>query len=686
MTKYPVNHYLSGSFAAKSYAQTVSDIDLKLNGTQAFTIEAWVKFNGLCENTQIISKEGEFSFGLTGHLVTFQIEGYPLVTTDTESLQIGTEDWHYICITFSGSNVILYIDGQLQIQQIITGTSPSTNNPIQIGANLQGLIQRVLVIPQAISSDIILQHMFNPPSPSETKAYYDFSVNPPTDQSSNKWQLTLEDGVKVYSEIPATLFSDTGYVQPIRDDTVNPGGNGNDPFTIQTWINVTTNYPRQAVFVNTTNVADNGISLWLYYDDTVDALKLKSTHGIFNGVDDTVTSTKTIKTDEWYNIACSYDGTVLSLFIDGVLDTSVNISTPVNLTDNQMLIGSSIKEGRPSGAYSWQGYIQNIYIWDRALTQDELLNFMTASPIQDNGIKAIYTLDIAPARNAVTGTPLGLCDGADMDVIKANTLQSISNIPSTQLSEDDVYKPLLNETELQSFRDSLEFPNIQDQLQEAKKQDLDGRIKAFVPYQELEKAHKLIGKKWDEAIHIAKTEPLKLGIIKWHRYNEYDVLIHHTSNFSQELYRVPADSLSICTMWKINLIWTIFSALLSITGITARITDKLQSFINNRILQNQPLMTVIVNNINAMNATALFLIIKSLHSFGVLWPLTKMALKTLGWWALGRLLIRIASYFVGAGAAATIAALVVSVAQLIYVITQKPSSCALTTVQVEKTS
>ena len=681
---YPVNHYLSGSFSAKSYAQSVPDIGIKLNGTQAFTIEAWVKFNGLCENTQIISKEGEFSLGLTGHLVTFELTGYPPVMTDSDSLQISTEEWHYICVSFSGSNAQIYIDGKLQVQQIIQGSPASTNNPIQIGANLQGLIQRVVILAQSISTEVILEHMFNIPNPSETQAFFDFSVNPPLDKSSHTWQLSLQDGAQVHSEIPVTVLEDTAYVQPIRDDTVNPGGNGNNPYTIQTWINTTTSSSNQAVFVNTTNVADSGVSLWLYYDKTLNALQLKSTHGTFNGVDDTVTSTTTLNTDEWYNIACTYDGTTLSLFVNGTLDSSLSITTPVTLTSNEMLIGASIQDGRPSGAYSWQGYIQSMYIWERALSESEITTFMTTSPIQDTGIKAIYSLDIAPARNMVTGSPLGLCDGADMDVLKSNKPQSLSPQFISQSNEEEIYQSILSEQELQNFRNSLEFEDIQVQLQKAKEQDLDGRIKEFIPNKNLDEAHKLIGKRWDEVIHLSKTEPLKIGTIQWHRHNEYDVLIHHTANFSQEVYRVSADTLTPCTMWKISLVWTMFSGLMSIMGITTSITTKVKGFINTRVLNNQPLMTVIGNNLNERNATGLFIALQALHSYGVLWPLIKMALKSFGWWALGRLLIRLASNFVGAGAAATIAALIVAVAQIIIVLTKQPAGCTLTQVELKQ--
>ena len=172
--------------------------------------------------------------------------------------------------------------------------------------------------------------------------------------------------------------------------------------------------------------------------------------------------------------------------------------------------------------------------------------------------------------------------------------------------------------------------------------------------------------------------------MQWHRHKEHDVLVHHTPNFSQEVYRVSAQSLDACTMWKISLVWTMFSALLSITGITAKITAKVQGFVNTRILNNQPLMTVIANNLNARNATGLFIALQALHSFGVLWPLIKMALKSLGWWALGRLLVRIASNFVGAGAATTIAALIIAVAQLIIVLTQQPANCSLTQGAIQK--
>ncbi len=134
----PANRYLSGLFAAASYAQSASEIGVKLNGSAAFTVDAWVKFGGLCRDTTIFYKDGEFSLGIAGHLVVAQIAGFPPVHTEPDSQQIGTKDWHYIAVTFSGTNLAIYVDGYLQVQQIVRGTPQTSANPYLIGYNLQG--------------------------------------------------------------------------------------------------------------------------------------------------------------------------------------------------------------------------------------------------------------------------------------------------------------------------------------------------------------------------------------------------------------------------------------------------------------------------------------------------------------------------------------------------------------------
>jgi hypothetical protein len=168
-------------------------------------------------------------------------------------------------------------------------------------------------------------------------------------------------------------------------------------------------------------------------------------------------------------------------------------------------------------------------------------------------------------------------------------------------------------------------------------------------------------------------------VITYHKLHGEHILIHHTPVRSTVVFRAPLDSIDDCTMWRIRVIWTILMGLLSVFGVTASLTNKALQFIQTRILGNRALMSAVGNIPRGVTASGLFAIISALYSFGVLWPLIKIVLTTMGWWALGKLLVKILVKFFGAAVAVaeTIASLIVAVAQLIYVLTQQPAQCPL---------
>jgi hypothetical protein len=185
---------------------------------------------------------------------------------------------------------------------------------------------------------------------------------------------------------------------------------------------------------------------------------------------------------------------------------------------------------------------------------------------------------------------------------------------------------------------------------------------------------------WARVRHLMRERPQELRfLITHHKIDGEHILIHHTPVRSTVVFRAPVESLDDCTMWRIRVIWTILMGILSVFGVTAALSNRALQFIQQRILGNAALMRAIGNIPAAVTATGLYVIIKALYNFGVLWPLIKIVLTTMGWWALTKLLVKVLIKFFGAALAVaeTIASLIVAVAQLIYVLTQQPAQCPL---------
>ncbi len=71
----------------------------------------------------------------------------------------------------------------------------------------------------------------------------------------------------------------------------------------------------------------------------------------------------------WYHIACTYDGTSVSIYVDGELQNSVSLSGLLQVPSQHILAGAN-PTSPPSGFFN--GAIDDIRIWNRALSASEI--------------------------------------------------------------------------------------------------------------------------------------------------------------------------------------------------------------------------------------------------------------------------------------------------------------------------
>jgi hypothetical protein len=72
--------------------------------------------------------------------------------------------------------------------------------------------------------------------------------------------------------------------------------------------------------------------------------------------------------DEWHHVAAVFDGATMMIYLDGALDNSVPTTEALEISDANVLIGTNPDE---LGRY-WDGLIDEVFIYNRALTEDEI--------------------------------------------------------------------------------------------------------------------------------------------------------------------------------------------------------------------------------------------------------------------------------------------------------------------------
>ena len=81
----------------------------------------------------------------------------------------------------------------------------------------------------------------------------------------------------------------------------------------------------------------------------------------------------------WYHIACTYDGIIASIYVDGELQNIVSLSGLLRVSTQQILAGAN-PDTPPKSFFN--GAIDDIRIWNRALSEDEIIEVYSGEPAQ----------------------------------------------------------------------------------------------------------------------------------------------------------------------------------------------------------------------------------------------------------------------------------------------------------------
>lgn len=95
------------------------------------------------------------------------------------------------------------------------------------------------------------------------------------------------------------------------------------------------------------------------------------------GGESTVTNTP-LALNQWHHITMTYDGSQIKLFLNGVLTSTQNYTGAMNISGNSAI---SIGESNQANGYWYHtdGKIDNVGIWNRALTISEIQQLYTST-------------------------------------------------------------------------------------------------------------------------------------------------------------------------------------------------------------------------------------------------------------------------------------------------------------------
>ena len=145
-----------------------------------------------------------------------------------------------------------------------------------------------------------------------------------------------------------------------------------DAFTLMAWVDFDNEKIYQIAISKYTPNQQMGFSLHTSYHP--DTLK-------FWEFDSTVTNVWSLGPAEpnvWQHVAVTYDGSETKLYLDGVVNNSTPSTGSLFVNNTPLIIGALNTPTPPTGGYQFNGIIDEVRIYNNALTQNEILRDMNS--------------------------------------------------------------------------------------------------------------------------------------------------------------------------------------------------------------------------------------------------------------------------------------------------------------------
>ena len=110
-----------------------------------------------------------------------------------------------------------------------------------------------------------------------------------------------------------------------------------------------------------------------------------------NGSTQKITSDVVIPQDEWHQVAIIYSGGTANLYIDGVLDKTASLSAPIATTQSFYIAAA----GKNTPTAHFEGNIDEVRVWDTALTIDQLRYVMNQEIVDNATLSTIQIQKMA---------------------------------------------------------------------------------------------------------------------------------------------------------------------------------------------------------------------------------------------------------------------------------------------------
>lgn len=431
----------------KNYAYSASVPGFSLTGSQPFTILATLSLRSV-QSGAIFRQEGVFEMGIENGLLYIDAPGVCKIKYPKEIMSFAPDIWYTFAITFDGTKLCVYVDGLPATETECSAVAvASSDTCYEMGVGLEAYIRQVLLYPLALAAEEMHVGFLNSPvRTEECAAWFDFCGERVTERSNKEVPVSVKGFAKVVN-ICRILSAKSGIALYAPFEVLHPEEKG------YTWMAKI--YPHRTdnetmcIGANSDAERSSGWMLWLQKESD-DVFRMCLRTGGAEGV--TLTSEKTVNTHCWTDVAWTYDGTKITLYLDGeAAGTATGIAAGTLQGDGRTTFCGLTRRGKTDDKYAYSGYIAYVAEFEKQVSEEALGGYKTNQPyVLDEGVTEVFDF-----------TDTNLTEKCTLQTFSVNGQAGIAWAENTNLLTDPqqigFYMPEMNNAYWEDLSDELKW-------------------------------------------------------------------------------------------------------------------------------------------------------------------------------------------------------------------------------------